>query len=69
MGITHLWIHHGILKWLLNHDPEGWAQRSEDFLRIRFAPRCAHPVYADEDVEILRLTCMEIQNATGEVTR
>ncbi|WP_322800529.1 hypothetical protein [Thermoflexus sp.] len=69
MGITPLWIHHGILKWLLNHDPEGWVQRSEDFLRIRFAPRCAHPVYADEDVEILRLTCMEIQNATGEMTR
>ncbi len=69
MGITHLWIHHGTIKWLLNHDPEGWVRRSEDFLRIRFAPGCAHPVYADEDVEILRLTCIEIRNAVGEMTR
>lgn len=69
MGITHLWIHHGTMKWLLNHDPEGWVRRSEDFLRTRFAPRCAHPVYADEDVEILHLTCIEIRSATGEMTR
>jgi hypothetical protein len=58
MGITHLWIHHGTMKWLLNHDPGGWVRRSDEFLRVRFAPRCARLEYADEDVEILRLTCV-----------
>lgn len=61
MGITYLWIHHGTMKWLLNHDPGGWVRRSDEFLRVRFAPRCARLEYADEDVEILRLTCVGTQ--------
>jgi hypothetical protein len=35
--------------------------RSDEFLRVRFAPRCARLEYADEDVEILRLTCVGTQ--------
>jgi hypothetical protein len=58
MGITHLWIHHGTMKWLLNHDPGGWVRRSDEFLRTRFIPLCARLEYTDEDVEILRLTCV-----------
>lgn len=57
MGITHLWIHRGSVTWLLDHDPRGWMRRSYDFLRTQFAPLCAQRVYADDDVEILRLTC------------
>nr|WP_322798071.1 glycosyltransferase family 39 protein [Thermoflexus sp.] len=57
MEITHLWIHHGSVKWLLAHDPQGWMRRSYDFLRIQIAPSCAARMYSDEDVEILRLLC------------
>lgn len=57
MGITHLWIHRGSITWLLDHDPGGWMRRSYDFLRTQFAPLCARRIYADDDVEILRVTC------------
>ena len=59
MGVTHLWIHHGTMKVLFNLDPGGWVRRSDEFLRTRFVPLCARLEYADEDVEILRLTCFE----------
>jgi len=58
MEVTHLWLHKWSIQWLLDHDPGGYMRRSDDFLRNQFLPRCAQTVYADKEVEIVRLTCL-----------
>ncbi len=59
MGVTHLWLHDGSIQWLLTRDPQGWMRRSYEFLMFQFAPRCATEEYADNDVVLLRLTCVK----------
>ena len=58
MGVTHLWVSLSDIAWLLDHDPNGWMQRSYDFL-VRFVSQCAERIYVSEAVMIFRLTCQE----------
>lgn len=56
-GITHLWLHYGTLHALLAYDPDHQMRQSWTFLQTQFAPSCTEPVYVDQEVALLRITC------------
>jgi hypothetical protein len=56
-GVTHLLVSEGDAAHMLAHDPTGVHRRAHRYLLQVFEPACAEPIYLDEQMRLLELTC------------
>jgi len=57
-GITHLLYSNDAIVIIEDHDPTGAHRRAEEYFREVFAPACARPMYGDEWVSVVEITCV-----------
>ena len=57
-SITHLLLSKPDANWFINyHDPHGLHQRALDYFKDTFFPVCGKPVYSDQEMELVEITC------------